>query len=235
MSNKITEQLDEIIVKELNRASFADGKLLNYYIVSPLKDRDSVLATYFDSLSADVYYNDNDTNNIYHYANDAKDFNIRIKSGATLSAFNIIADNIQSNTITAVNTTATDISATNLSATATSATNLSATSDKFYVNMSSLGQGYTDNMKFVDVVDKVQDKGEKVNEIISDNETNWSSITAINVVSRGTTTVLTPKVLKLTKTNNVDFTYSNKRLTIGCRPEENPATVSNGVLIFTNG
>ena len=234
MSNKITEQLDEIVVKELNRASIADGKLLNYYVLTPLNDRDSVLAKYFDTLSANVYYNDDGTDNIYHYANDAKNFNVRIKSDATLSAFNIIANNTHTNTITAVNTTATEVTATNYTATSTSATSLSATSDKFYVNMSSLGQGYTDKMKFVDVVDKVQDRGEDVNEIISNNENVWSSLSAIKVDNHGTTVLLTPKVLKFEKSNNVDFSFSNKCLTIGCRPEENPATVSNGVLIFTN-
>lgn len=234
MSNAITQQLDNVIVRELTRATILDGKLFQYYVEQPLNDRDAILSKYFDTLSADVYYNDKNTDNIYHNVNDAKDFNIRVKSNNVLSAYNIVATDVSATTITATNTTATNVSATNYTATSVSAESLSATSDKFYVNMSSLGQGYTNKMKFVDVVDKVNDRADEVNNIISNNESKWSSISAIKVINGSTTTTLTPKVLKIDKAPSIDLTYANGRLTIGVHEVQNAATVKNGVLIFTN-
>ena len=233
MSNKITEQLDKIIVRELNRATILDGKLFQYYVEQPLNDRDAILSKYFDTLSADVYYNDKTTNNIYHNVNDAKDFNIHVKSDNVLSAYNIVATNVSATTITATNTTATNVSATNYTATSVSAESLSATSDKFYVNMSSLGQGYSAKMKFVDVVDKVNNRADEVNDIIASNESKWSSISAIKIVNDSTETTLTPKVLKIDKAPSIDLTYANGRLTIGVHEVQNPATVKNGILVLS--
>ena len=233
MSNKITEQLDKIIVRELTRATILDGKLFQYYVEQPLNDRDAILSKYFDTLSADVYYNDKTTNNIYHNVNDAKDFNIHVKSDNVLSAYNIVATNVSATTITATNTTATNVSATNYTATSASAESLSATSDKFYVNMSSIGQGYSDKMKFVDVVKELHNRADEVNEIIANNEAKWSSISAIKIVNGSTETALTPKVLKIDKAPSIDLTYANGRLTIGVHEVQNPATVKNGILVLS--
>lgn len=233
MSNAIIQQLDKVIVRELNRATILDGKLFQYYVEQPLNDRDAILSKYFDALSADVYYNDENTNSIYHNVNDAKDFNIHVKSNNVLSAYNIVATNVSATTITAANTTATNVSATNYTATSVSAESLSATSDKFYVNMSSLGQGYTNKMKFVDVVDKLHDRADEVNDIIANNEAKWSSISAIKIVNDSTETTLTPKVLKIDKAPSIDLTYANGRLTIGVHEVQNPATVKNSILVLS--
>lgn len=234
MSNVITEQLDEIIVKELNRATILDGKLFQYYVELPLTLRDEVVAKYFDTLSANVYYND-PINNIYHYtSNDSKDYNIHINGSNTLSAQNITATNVNSTTLTATNATATNITATNYDTTSLSSTSLSATTTNFWVNMSSLGQGFSTSMKFIDVVDALNVYNERVNDTIAASEDVWSSLSAINIINGNTTTTLTPKMLKFVGSDVMEFSYSNKRLTIGVSEIHNKATVKNGVIIFTN-
>ena len=234
MSNVITDRLDNIVVKETNRATILDGALFQYYVSFPLTQRDSILAKYIDTLSADAYFNDL-VNNIYRYTTSGgdKDYNIHIYSTNVFSARDITATNVSAQKLTATNTTANNVSAVNYTATTVSATSLSAI-DNFNVNMTALGQGFTSNMKFVDVVDKIDDRGDDVNEIISSSEDIWSSISAIDIINGNVTRTLTPNVLKFSKTDNITFSYSNKCLTVGVSELHNNATVENGVLIFTN-
>ena len=234
MSNAITEQLDDIIVKELNRATILDGKLFQYYVALPLTRRDEIVAKYVDTLSANVYYNEL-VNNIYHYtSDDNKDYNIHVNGSNTLSAQNITATNVNSTTLTAENATATNVTATNYDVTSLSSTSLSATTTNFWVNMSSLGQGFSTSMKFIDVVDALNVYNDRVNDTIANNEDIWSSISAVNIINGNTTTTLTPKMLKFIGSDVMEFSYANKCLTIGVSEIHNKATVKNGVLIFTN-
>lgn len=230
----ITEQLNDVKVKTLNRATILDGKLFQYYVMIPLNKRDEILATYFDALSSCAYYNDL-ANNIYHYTTDGdKDFNINIDSTAVLSAQNIVAHDVSTTTLTAVNTTATHVDTTNYTVTSLSSTSLSATTTNLYVNMSSLGQGFSTSMKFVNVVDKINERDADVNDIIDANEDIWSSVSAIKIINDNTTKTLTPKMLKFDKTDVMEFLFTNKCLTVGVSEIHNKATVKNGVLIFTN-
>lgn len=228
----ITEQLDAIVVKQLTRATITDGKLLQYFVAKPLCQRDEVLAQYFDALSANRYYNDYLTNNIYHIVNGQKNYDVKIDGNNVLSARNIATSNLQTQAITAASTTATNTSAANYSATNLTTTALSITND-FYVNMTAVG--LTNKEKFVDVVDAVKDRAEEVNEIISTNDDNWSSISAIKVIKADdTTATLHPKVLKLKHDSSIQFNNANNLLTIGVTEVHSKATVNNGILVLTN-
>lgn len=223
----ITEQLNDIVVKSLTRATIVDGKLLQYYVVKPLNQRDDFLAQYFDVFDKNAYHN-NLANNIYHFSNNQKDYNVNIFSGT--SAYNIVVTNtLQNHTLTAVSTTATSINSVNYTTTSLSSTSFSATND-FYVNMT--GIGLTNKEKFVDVVDFVHDRADEVNDYITNNENKWSSISAIRFISNGTTSVLHPNVLKLKHDSSVIFNNANNLLTIGVTEAHSNASVSNGVLNF---
>lgn len=229
----ITEQLDAIVVKQLTRATITDGKLLQYFVAKPLCQRDEVLAQYFDALSANRYYNDYLTNNIYHFVNGQKNYDVKIDGNNVLSARNIATSNLQTQAITAVSATATNTSATNYSVTNLTTTALSITTDDFYVNMTAVGM--TNKEKFVDVVDTVKERTVEVNEIISTNEDNWSSISAIKVIKADdTTATLHPKVLKLKHDSSIQFNNANNLLTIGVTEVHSKATVNNGILVLTN-
>lgn len=222
----ITEQLNDIVVKSLTRATIVDGKLLQYYVVQPLNQRDEFLAQYFDVFDKSAYHNDL-ANNIYHFDNNQKDYNVNIFSDT--SAYNVVTNNLQNQTLTAVSTTANSISSTNYTTTSLSSTSFSATND-FYVNMT--GIGLTNKEKFVDVVDFIHDRADEVNDYISNNEIKWSSISAIRFISNGTTSVLHPNVLKMKHDSSVIFNNANNLLTIGVTEAHSNASVSNGVLNF---
>mgnify|MGYP006908803947 CR=1 FL=1 len=182
MANAILNDLNAIHVKRLHRVTMADGKLLNYYILQPLYQRDQVIESYMNTYTDNSYHRDPGTENIYHYINGEKNYDVHIKDDVTLSAYNVTAQSADATTITAVNYKNTnDFTITALSATTISGTDLRI-ENNFNVNMFSLGGDFTSNMPFTAVIDKVITSGDAVENYITQHEDAWSSLDRKSVV-----------------------------------------------------
>lgn len=99
-AESITHALEECQPKQLNRATIADGKLLEYFICIPLQNRDIIVANAISTTSGEYYYNaPNDR--IYHYNNGVADYNIHIYDDNVLSARDVHANEILTTDLTA--------------------------------------------------------------------------------------------------------------------------------------
>lgn len=238
MDNQVLNDLRAIHVKQLHRVTLADGKLLNYFVLQPLFARDNVLAEYFTSFSANTYHNDL-ANNIYHYVNNEKDYNIHIKDDATLSAYNTTVQSVSATALTATNyRNSNDFVSTAISATSYSGTDL-AIDNNFIVNLFSIGQpGFTPAMQFSAAIDKITTSAAEINAYINANEETWCSLSAIQLLDNNGSTTLPAypaPLVKIQKGTGVGYAWnsSTQTLTISSSTENN-VTVEDHVIICTN-